>query len=69
MLVARQLSDRLRKSCNYFHLFPYRNSSIPDVDNIPCEKLSQEKDLIQSLIDKQVSIVRNFLLALAFSVK
>ena len=35
----------------------HRNSRIPAVDNIQCERLSQEKDFIQSLIGKQVSSV------------
>ena len=31
-----------------------RNSSVPAVENISCEKLTQDKDFIQNLIDKQV---------------
>ena len=50
-----------------------RNSSIPSVDNIPCERLSQEKDFIQSLIEQQVccfnaieSLCYSFLSVLVF---
>ena len=46
-------------ACRIQHTRPCyisRNSSIPPVHDIPCDKLSQDKEELQSLIDSQVSL-------------